>query len=247
MNMIKRFLGLLILIVSLVLLAWGLSPAETTQSDAPLVPGQMQLPPGGETTSEREGIESVSGQPAGVTEARSVILEYPIQMHEGDSDVILLTLDVAANGQTATAQFADHTTAETVVQIPNVYETHIVQAEAQIDLPGANATPAEPIVLQVLPGQPVPFIWAVKPTLAGTYRGVVRLFLIFTPLSGGEGTRQALYAQAVGVDVVNLFGIGGQQARLMGLAGSVIGSFITVEDVVKWIFGRKKDNRKKRR
>jgi hypothetical protein len=251
MNTLKKLLGLLILIVSLVLLAWGLWPVETTKANEPLQAGQMQLPPGDESanTQGHEGIQSLTpGQPAGVTEARSVVLEYPVQMREGDSDVIMLTLDVAANGQTATAQFADHSTLETAVQIPNVYETHVVQAEAQIDLPGVTASPAEPIVLQVLPGLKVPFIWTVKPELAGTYRGVVRIFLIFTPISGGESTRQALYAQALGIDVINLFGIGGQPARLMGLAGSVIGAFISVEDVVKWIFGRgKKTNRKKKR
>jgi hypothetical protein len=249
MNAIKKLLGLSILVISLVLLVWGLQPAEKTQANAPLVAGQMQLPPSSGSGGEgREGIQSVPGQSAGVTEARSVVLEYPLRMREGDSDVVLLTLDVAKNGQTATAQFADHTTNEMTVQIPNVYETHTVYAEAQIDLPGTNTSPVEPISLQVIPGQAVPFIWTVKPTLAGTYRGVVRITLVFTPLSGGDSIRQALYAQALSVDVINLFGLGGQPARLMGLAGTILGAFISVEDVVKWIFKpRKKDNRKKRR
>jgi hypothetical protein len=248
MNTLKKLLGLLILVVSLSLLAWGLMPMATEQAHAPLVPGQMQLPAGSNASEGREGIASASGVPAGVTEARSVVLEYPKEMREGDSDVVLLTLAAAENGLTATAQFADHTTSETTVQIPNVYDTHSVQAEAQIDLPGANANPAAPIVLPVVPGQKVTFAWTLKPDLAGTYRGVVTMLLIFTPLAGGESTRQMLYSQALGVDVVNLFGIGGQPARLMGLAGTVIGSFITVEDVVKWIFGiGKKDNRKRRR
>lgn len=254
MNTIRRFIGLILLVTSLAVVAWGFFPSRNEKLADGFSPQQMQLPAQSTTNSDREGMQSaqsndgINQAPAGIPENRSVNLEYPIQMREGDSDVILLTLEANDQGVEATAQFGNHDTNKTTIPIPNVYETFSVQAEALIDLPGMNPNPGEPLLMPVLPGQKTSFAWTIKPDTAGSYRGVVRMTIIFTPLGGGEAVRQPLYAKALEVDVVNLFGIGGQQARWMGLIGSVVGSFITVEDVVKWIFGGgKKNNRRKRR
>ncbi|MFZ6026675.1 MAG: hypothetical protein ACOYYS_03070 [Chloroflexota bacterium] len=249
MKTIRLLIGLIILVAALIFVAWGFWPAQATRLAEGFLPQQMQLPAQSQQNNGREGVQSAesANPPAGIPENRSVNLEYPPGMREGDSDVILLTLEASDQGVVATAQFDDHTTTETTIPIPNVYDTFSVQAEAQLDLPGANVNPPEPLVMPVLPGQRTSFAWTIKPDSAGNYRGVVRMTLIFTPLGGGQSIRQPLYAKALEVDVVNLFGIGGQQARWMGLIGSVVGSFITVEDVVKWIFGRGKKNNRRRR
>lgn len=249
MKTILRLLGLPILIISVVMLVWSFWPAKTSKSAEPITPGQMQLPTGvSSANNDREGVQSMqsaSGQSAGIPEYRSITLEYPSKMHEGDSDVIILTLEADDQGLTATAQFGEHTIDETTVEIPNLYETHSVRVETQIDLPGADINPTEPIIMQLVQGQKASFLWTTKPETAGTYRGVVRMFLLATPLAGGQELRQALYAQALEIDVVNLFGIGGQEARMMGLAGTIFGMIFSYEDIFKLLFGRRR--RKKRR
>jgi hypothetical protein len=237
---LRRLFGFLLLLASLGLLAWGLWPAQVAQAAQALVPSQMQLPPS-TLGEDRPGIQSVPGLPPAVPENRRVVLDTPVQMREGDAEVIRLTLEVDAEGNlTPTALMDGHTTTEEKVQIPNVYDTHSVQVEARLDLPNATVTPPEPVSLPLQAGQKASFTWTIKPGAVGSYRGAIWLTLQFTPLAGGEEIRQALTSLPVGVEVVNLFGIGGPTGRIMGIVGSALGSVISLDDVIKFIFGRRR-------
>ena len=242
---LRRLFGFLLLLTSLGVLAWGLWPALASQAAQAFTPSQMQLTEQPTQSEGGVGIQSAPGLPPAVPENRRVTLDYPVTMREGDSEVIRLTLETDAEGNlTPTALFEGHTTSEDTVQIPNVYDTHNVQIEARLDLPGASAIPTEAISLPLQPGQKVTFSWTIKPGQVGAYRGAVWLYLRFTPLAGGEEIRQALTSQALEVQVVNLFGIGGPTGRVMGLVGSALGSVISLDDVVKFLFGRKRRKKK---
>lgn len=243
---LRRLLGFLILIASLGVLVWGLLPAKFTKAVEAIAPNLMQLSQPN-TDSEISSAQSIA---PGVPETRRLNLQYPTSMRQGDSDVIQLTLEVDDQGNiTPTAQFQGQTVTGDTVQIPDVYATHNVFFEARLDLPGMNATPAELVSLPVQPGRKVNIAWTVKPSDAGNFRGAVWSFLRFVPIEGGEGTQQAISSQAIEVKVVNLLGIGGQPARIMGLIGSLLGSSMSIQDIVwKILFpGRKrKDDRKRR-
>jgi hypothetical protein len=177
-----------------------------------------------------------------IPEARRVTLEYPPRIRMGDSDVVRLTLEVDTLGNiTPTAQFAGNTVAGQTVQVPNLYATHSVLAEARLDLAGVEIRPGDVISEPLLPGQSVTFYWSVRPGSQGTFRGTAWLFLHFIDKSTKEESRIPLSAQTVEIATAELFGLGGSLARTAGSVGSVVGAvlgFPFVSDVLKWLWKR---------
>jgi hypothetical protein len=184
-----------------------------------------------------------SPQPA-IQESRRVTLEYPSQIKVGDSDIVRLTLEVDTLGNiTPTAQTQDNVVKGQIVQVPNVYDTHIVIAEARLDLAGVDIRPGDIISEPLLPGESVTFYWSVHLSSPGTYRGTAWLFLRFVDKVTKEESRKALSAQTVQISTADLFGINGNLARMAGGLGSIVGAvlgFPFVDDVLKWLWKRVK-------
>ncbi len=172
-------------------------------------------------------------QPPAIPEARHLTLEWPPDIRVGDSDVIRLTLEVDAQGNlTPTAQVKGHDTRGGTVFIPNLYETHYVFVEARLDLVGVEVSPTDEKSEPLLPGQSVTFIWSVRPHEIGTYRGTIQVHLRFVPIGGGAESRTQLSSQLVEVRAVNFLGLGGVAARLVGVLGTVLGSLITLDNLI---------------
>src|ERR1051325_6716404 len=75
--------------------------------------------------------------PPALPERRRLTLEYPPQIRAGDSDVVRLTLEVDELGNiTPTAQIGGNVITGQVLEIPNLYESHHVIAEARFDIAG---------------------------------------------------------------------------------------------------------------
>ncbi len=166
----------------------------------------------------------------------------------GDSDVIRLTLEVDDLGNiTPTAQVDGNVVKGDVIEIPNLYETHFVVAEAKFDIAGLQVSPPE-LISQVLEqGQTVNFFWSVRPEETGTYRGTIWLSLAFENKSSGEKSQKTVSAQLVEIEAVDFFGLSVNFARSTGVIGSVIGAvvgFPFLEDIVRFIFGRRRNRRK---
>ena len=180
--------------------------------------------------------------PPAIPESRRLTLEYPPKIRTGDSDVIRLTLEVDAPGNiTPTAMIQGNTVTGATVQVPNLYDTHYVTAEARLDLAGVEVRPPEAIDQALLPGQSVTFYWSVRPTESGTYRGTAWMFLRFVDKVSGVESRNALSAQTVQIEATNFFGLTGSAARAAGGVGSVLGAilgFPFVDDVLKWLLNR---------
>jgi len=244
-RLFRRLLAALILILSLLLLAWGLWPSGSLAQSLPMQPAEMQIP----TPTGDMGIDSPlpggeKAQPA-VPETRRLTLEWPSTIRAGDSDVVRLTLEVDDLGNlTPTVTIEGHESSGDTVSIPNVYDTHTVMAEARIDLAGVQISPADEMSQALLPGQAVTFYWSVSPQDVGTYRGTVWLRLRFLPRSGGEESERMLTAQLIEIEAVNLLGLGGTPARLMGGVGTVLGSVIGWEDLLKWLWGKLRKRRR---
>ena len=91
--------------------------------------------------------------PPAIPESRRVTLEYPPKIRTGDLDVIRLTLEVDTLGNlTPTAEVQGNLITGQIVQIPNLYDTHNVIAEARLDLAGPEVRPSEAISEPLLPG-----------------------------------------------------------------------------------------------
>ena len=167
------------------------------------------------------------------------MVEWPPDIKVGDSDIIRLTLDVDRGGEASvTAQVAGNETRSEPVSIPNLYDTHNVWVEARMDLAGVLLSPQGEIREPLLPGEPAFFAWSVKPDEVGTFRGTIWLHLVFIPKDGGAESRRALSAQRVEVRAVNFLGLGGSTARWLGGFGTLLGSFISLDSILPWIFKR---------
>jgi hypothetical protein len=181
-------------------------------------------------------------QPA-IPESRRLTLEFPPVIRTGDSARIRLQLEVDEQGNvTPTAVVEGNVVKGEVVQIPNLYETHNVIAEANLDMAGVEVQPSGIISEPLSPGQSVTFYWSVRPTESGKYEGTVWLHLRFVPKGGGEESRIPVSAQFVEIESKSFMGfLNGGTARGIGALGSLIGSvlgFPFVDDLVKWLWGK---------
>jgi hypothetical protein len=134
-----------------------------------------------------------------------------------------------------------------VVEIPNLYETHNVIAEARLDMAGMEVQPTGTVSETLLPGQSVTFYWSVRPEDAGKYEGAAWLHLRFVPKGGGEESRIPVSVQFLEIEANSFMGFfSGGAARGLGAIGSAIGSvlgFPFFEDIVRFIFRKPKRKR----
>jgi len=182
-----------------------------------------------------------SPQPA-INESRRLTLEFPPQIRVGEGDVVRLTLEVDTLGNlTPTAELENTKVTGEVVQIPNLYETHNVTAEARFDIAGMDVKPADVISEPVTPGQSVTFYWSIRPQEVGVYRGTIWLYLRFVDKSNGKESRKTVSAQLVEIKAVNLLDLPLGLVRGAGALGSFVGGIIGfpfLEDIIKLLFRR---------
>lgn len=206
--------------------------APTLQPTSPGIP--VPLPP--------------TAQPA-LPERRRLTLEFPPQIRAGDSDRVRLTLEVDELGNlTPTAEVGGNIVTGEVIELPNLYETHNVIAEAQFDITGLQISPEERVSQSLLPGQSVTFFWSILPSGVGIYRGTIWFYMRFVDKVSGEQLERAVSASPVEIEAVNFLGLSANSARLFGAVGSVVGTvlgFPFLEDITRFIFGRRKRLRSK--
>jgi hypothetical protein len=181
--------------------------------------------------------------PPAILESRRVTLEFPPKIRAGDSDVVRLTLEVDSLGNiTPTAETQGNVVKGQTVQIPNLYDTHNVIAEARLDLAGVDLRPESGDISEpLLPGQALTFYWSVHPSAPGTFRGTAWLFLHFIDKVTKQDSSMPISAQSVEISTSDVLGMGGGLARAVGGVGSVVGAvlgFPFADDVLKWLWRR---------
>ncbi len=191
-------------------------------------------------TAEMPSESLVIAPPQAILESRRLTLEYPPKIRVGDSDVIRLTLEIDTLGNvTPTAEVQGNTVTGKIVQIPNLYDTHNVIAEARLDMAGPQIRPSELISEPLLPGQTATFYWSVLPTTAGTFRGTAWFYLRFIDKVSGAESQKTVSAQQIQIEATNFLGLNGNMARTAGGVGSVLGAilgFPFAGDILKWIY-----------
>jgi len=227
------------------------APSTSSTEEPPLGPLRTEAVSITQTspTSTLEPSSSDSQEPV-IPETRRLTLEYPSKMKAGlDTDIVRLTLEVDSLGNiTPTAEFSGNVVTGDVISIPNLYDTHFVTAEAELDLAGMLVEPPGSVLEPLRPGQSVTFHWSIRPQEAGRYRGTVWLHLIFANKTTKEESRIALSAQVIEIQAVDFFGLSANFARTSGVVGSVIGGIVGfpfLDDIIKYLFGRRKKNSKK--
>jgi hypothetical protein len=205
-------------------------------------PGDVQATAPSPSVLPTSLVPGFTPQP-GLPERRYLTLEFPPQIRAGDSDRVRLTLEVDDLGNlTPTAQIGGNVVTGEVVEIPNIYETHYVIAEARFDIAGMEIRPTELISEPLAQGSSATFFWSVRPQETGVYRGTIWLYLRFVDKQSGEESQKTISAQIVEIEAVNLLGFSGEFVRATGIVGSVVGSIIGFpffEDILKFIFKRR--------
>jgi hypothetical protein len=234
------------IIFVLVLILTGIGCASLSsplgQQEAAPAASTSLAPGAGESTTSTPPTQA--SVPPAILETRRLMLEFPSKMRAGvESDVVRLTLEVDDLGNiTPTAQIEGNVVTGETIEIPDLYETHNVTAEARLDLAGMQVQPAEAIYEPLKRGQSATFYWSVRPQETGTYRGTVWLHLNFVDKSTGEESRIAVSAQIIEIQAVDFFGLSVNLARTSGVVGSVVGGVIGfpfLEDILKFLFRRK--------
>jgi hypothetical protein len=246
-----------LLLAGMILLAASLACALSgaAQSEAPLAPqptqnAHLNTPTAAAAAPTAQVFHFITnGQPTSelttvpeVPETRRLTLEYPPNIRVGDSDVIRLTLEVDTLGSIApTAEVQGDVLSGKVVQIPNLYLTHNVFAEARLDIAGLKVQPPDIQSESLAQGQSATFYWSVQPTNAGTFRGTVWFYLRFVDKVSGAESQQTVSAQPVKIEANDFLGFSGGFARVAGGIGSIVGAVIGfpfADDILKWLYGR---------
>jgi len=228
-------------VLSLAILACGMG-AGAPDASAPEEP-IMIAPTQGSSQEEPPPTLLVPTAMPAMPERRRLTLEYPAQIREGDSDVVRLTLEVDDLGNiTPTAQFDGNVVTGEVIEIPSLYETHHVIAEARFDIAGLEISPSELSSQTLSEKQSVSFYWSLHPQDAGVYRGTIWFYLRFVDKVSGEESRRTVSAQIVEIEAVNFLGLPAKVVRTAGGVGSVVGAvvgFPFFEDIIRFIFGKR--------
>ena len=184
----------------------------------------------------------VTAQPA-MPERRYLKLEFPPKVRAGDSDVVRMTLEIDDNGNIVpTAEVEGNIVKGEVIEIPNLYETHRVIAEARFDIAGMEVRPSELVSEPISQGQTAVFYWSVRPTETGIYRGTIWVYLRFVDKVSGEESQKTVSAQLVEIEAVNFLGLPVNVARSTGVIGSLVGTLIGFpffEDIIKLLFRKR--------
>jgi hypothetical protein len=182
---------------------------------------------------------TLPGARPAVNERRLVVLEWPAAMRQDDSGIIRISLEMDEQGRitpTAVLGTGQEIRGEPV-EIPNVYATHNVVAEARLDLAGVQAQPSSAIREPLRPGRSALFQWSIRASEPGRYRGTVWLHLHFIPLEEGQMEQQIpLTAQLISIEVVNFLGLGGAPVRLMGGIGAALGFGLSLDGLLPWLW-----------
>jgi len=219
---VRRICGVLILLASFLLLAWGFWPGVSESHLLLLSPANMQLPRGSSSSSQ-------AALPA-ILEPRLLALKWPSKIRVGETETIRVTIKSGAPGDLAPAVLAQSSPAQTEPQpAPNIYNTHDVLASGHLELPGVLYIPEGEISEALRPGQPVTFIWQVRPSQPGVYQGTVWLHLRFIPLGGGAESRIVLTAQRIEIEAGSFLGLGTTAARLLGSFGTIAGLLLVID------------------
>ncbi len=249
MKITNRTLILAAIIGLIVLFGCG-APAGTPASSATEAPSgatEEVIQPTESSSSEPTAPPEptrLAPQPA-MPERRRLTLEFPPTIRAGDSDVVRLTLEVDDLGNiTPTAEVGGNVVTGEVIEIPNLYETHHVVAEARFDIAGMEVRPMELVSAPMSQGTSTTFYWSIRPQEVGVYRGTIWLYLRFVDKSSGEESRKTVSAQLVEIEAVNMLGLSGQFARTTGILGSIVGTVIGfpfLEDIIRFLLkGRKR-------
>jgi len=108
--------------------------------------------------------------------------------------------------------------------------------ESRLDIPGMQYQPTGNVREALYPGQQVKFLWTLRPPDAGDYRGTIWVYSKPLSLNSTSQERSVLGTQRIEMRVVELIGMEGKTARILGSVGCIVGLLLGLDKLVFWIW-----------
>ncbi len=220
------------------------APMETAvdapEEDEPAPPLATQTQPAAvqPTAQPTQAVDPLS---SAITEARWVVVDYPLDIKVGDSELIDLTFTTQGETIAVTASLEGREITLEPVEVPDVYDTHNVVAIASLLAAGLKVEPAGEIAEPLRPGQDVTFRWSLAAEETGEHRLALSLRLRFLPKSGGEAVEATYWAGDYTVSARSVLGLTAPQATWIGSLGSAVGTilgFPFLKEFLDWLRSR---------
>jgi hypothetical protein len=156
---------------------------------------------------------------------RRLALAWPRTVRAGDRGSIRLQVDRGLAAQPKIASAASQVRMATTNEM----------AAARLEFTGLQFSPGEQISQPLRPGYPVTFEWSFRPEEDGIYTGVAWLYLIAVPQAGGPETLTPVLASEISLHVIDLRGVSGPTARLLGAGGLILGGLLCLDGALAWL------------
>jgi len=143
--------------------------------------------------------------------------ELPDRLRKGDAGKVRLTFEWIKPGEDNMA----------------VGELTLI---SQLDLFGFPHTPTGEVSQAFSSEHPVVFLWSLRAGKPGKYLGKIWLHAQPRLAVSGPGTRRLIAAQLLEIQVVSLLGLSGDQGRVFGAVGILVGLVLSFYEVVLRVF-----------
>jgi hypothetical protein len=107
---------------------------------------------------------------------------------------------------------------------------------SQLDLVGIPHTPSGEISQVLVSEHPVVFLWSLRTARPGEYLGKLWLHLQSLPVAAGRVSRRLLAARSLEIRVDSMMGLNGDQARVFGMTGMIVGILVGFHDALLRMF-----------
>jgi len=222
---VRRSIGITTLFVSLPVLIWGILPPRIQVRDLGISLSESRIKPSPNPNSSLDQVDS------------KLIIEWPSWSRVGDIYEINLRLDIDNPLYSLSTEENPADTLENgSFNESDFQEMSGFLIESRLDIPGIHYQPIGDVREALYPGQPVKFLWSLRPPKIGRYRGTIWLYSWSAPLEPTVKERSVLTTQRIEIQVVSLLSMGGKTARVIGVVGTVIGSLSGLDGVFTWFW-----------
>lgn len=204
---LRRAGGIVLSITGLVVLLWGSWPARQVTHEITYSYGkELALPVGW------DGLQLPPSLKDGIFS-----LQWPAWIRLGDEGKIRLQLD----GKPPKPPCPDGDT------------DHLFTIVSRLELPGVRIVPGSELSQPIVPCQPMIQGWTIRPSGGHKTWGTIWLHLGASGLPPGSEPEMAVAAVPLVIPVTSLFGLGGAQARLVGVLAILIGLALNIDLLVR--------------
>jgi|WetSurMetagenome_2_1015567.scaffolds.fasta_scaffold346131_1 hypothetical protein len=215
----RTWLGILFVFLPVSLIIYFSLPAGQVQQTIDLPPIEFPL---------REF--RVDGQaPSSILhEQRQVVITFPEFIRLGDSQKIGMILIPQSN-----AGIDETPIPLPKSNLPDIFQTNHLVAEARLDLPGFLISPYSEVSSPIVTGQSSVFNWEVKPREQGSYSGNLWFYVNIVPIAGGEKERATLFAFPIKIKCSLFLGLSTTTLRRLAAGIFLLGIGLIITPLFK--------------